>query len=299
MKSSKLLSLLAVLALTVCGFPAVAQEPPAEEPAGPAAPDSTAAVEAAAEVPAEEENLTYEDFKVKAYSLGFFGGQFSGARYLDLKPLGDRTILTEGAGDILGYDGEVLRVSRDTDHYTGAQKEIDPGPAFGGRIGIYISEYFHLDLLGTYAQGTAVTTMLYTEDPEFAPEVSERIEVDRDDGFRMLKGGLALSYDARPATFFGIMPRLGFGLGGVLNTYSVLPDKGALYLEGNFSLNYDILENLSVGAQVDVTNFAYEVDELGYSEMVNYFTYTFGLTWFIDVVPEDVRAAHVAELQEH
>lgn len=301
MKFSMILSLLLALVLVAGAGLAAAQEPATEDPAGPAFPDTTVVeenaegnTEEAVDVPAEEP-LTYDDYKVKAYSLSFFGGQFSGARYLDNKILGERTILTEGAGDIMGYDGNVLRVSLDTEHYTGAQKEIDPGTALGGRIGIYISDYFHLDLMGTYAQGSAVTTMFYREDPDFAPDKGERVEVDRDDGFKMLKGGLALTYDAKPASFFGIMPRLGFGLGGVLNTFTVLPDKGALYLEGNFSLNYEIVDNLSLGAQADITNFAFEVDELGYSNMVNYFTYSVGLTWLIDVIPEDVRAAHLAE----
>ena len=91
--------------------------------------------------------------------------------------------------------------------------------------------------------------------------------------------------------------RLGFGLGGVINSYSVLPDVTALYLEGNFSLNYEIVDNLALGAALDVTNFAYEVPELGYSNMVNYFTYSVGLTWFIDVIPEDIRRVKICRME--
>lgn len=291
MKFSKILSLFVALTLVTGVHVALAQE--AEE-VGPEDPNAGEAPPGGEEA-APEEVLTYDDYNVKGYSLNFFAGSFSGARYLENKPLGPRTVLTPGAGDIMGYDGEVLRVSQDFERYTGAQKEIESGPAFGGRIGIYISRSFHLDLVGTYAQGEAVTTMQFTEDPDNAPDKFERIEVDRDDGFRMLKGGLSLTYDAEPATFFGIMPRIGFGLGGLINSYSVLPDVTALYLEGNFSLNYEIVDNLALGAGLDVTNFAYEVPELGYSNMVNYFTYSVGLTWFIDVIPEDVREAHLAD----
>jgi hypothetical protein len=243
----------------------------------------------------QEEVLTYDDYIVKAYTITAFGGQFSGAKYLENMDLGPRTILTEGAGDIMGYDGEVLLESQDPVHYTGAHKEIESGSAFGARIGIYISNDFHLDILGTYAKGKAVTTMRYTEDPETAPDKSSRVEVDSDDGYQMYKGGLALSYDATPATFFGIVPHLGFGLGGLINRYSELPDVTGLYLEGNFGLNYELFDNFQIVGQVDLTNFAYDVEELGYSNMVNFVTYSLGVTVFLDVVPPEVRASHLAE----
>ena len=113
----------------------------------------------------------------------------------------------------------------------------------------------------------------------------------------MVKGGLALMYDARPATFFGIMPRLGFGLGGIINRYTYLEDKTALYLEGNFGLSYELFDDFNLTGQVDLTSFAFQVDELGYSNMVNYATFSLGVSWFIDVVPAEVRAAHQAELR--
>jgi len=291
------LSLILALGLMLSGPNLLAQEE-TEEPAAP--------VEEAVQqepAPIEEEILVYDDYTVKAYTITVFGGSFSGAKYLENMDLVPRTVLAQDAGDILGfmtrepefYDGDVLLVSRDAEHYTGAHKEIESGPAYGGRIGIYISDDFHMDILGTYASGEAVTTMLFTEDPDNAPSKSERIEVDRDPGFKMFKGGLALMYDATPATFYGIVPRLGFGLGGIINRYSELADVTGLYLEGNFGLNFKLFKNFQVGGQVDFTNFAYEVEELGYSNMVNYVTYTLGLTVFLDSVPEQVRASHLAE----
>jgi len=286
MKYRNLLSL--VLVPLVLSF-AVAS--PAQEPTD----------EQEEQVAAIEENLKYEDYTVKAYSLSFFGGSFSGATYLENQELGPRTVLTPGAGDIISYSGDVLwestaKYTNGLNIYDAAHKEIESGPAFGGRVGIYISRDFHLDLLGTYATGKAVTTMLYRPD-ENDRNNSHRVVVDEDDGFKMVKGGLALMYDARPATFFGIMPRLGFGLGGIINRYSYLEDKTALYLEGNFGLNVELFKNLTLSGQADVTTFAYEVDELGYSNMVNYVTYSLGISWFIDVVPDEVRAAHLAELR--
>jgi hypothetical protein len=289
MKFSKILSLCLSLALLSTGSLAMAQDT-GRTPSPEAVQDTVAAVP-------EEEILTYEDYTVKKYSLTFYGGSFSGGRYLENEPLNVRTILTPEAYEIQGYDGEVLAESVDYTHYTGAFKEIESGLALGGRIGIYISDNFHLDLLGSYSSGSAITTMQETPDPENNPDVYSRVEVDRDDAFSVIKGGLALMYDAVPATFFGIKPWLGFGLGGVINSYSILPDVTALYLEGNFGLGYELIDRLSLGLGVDATIFSYEVPELGYSNMVNYYTYTLGLTWMINVVPEDVRAAHWADLE--
>ncbi len=209
MKFRILVSLLFALGLLLSGPVLMAQEetedPAVTDPADPndqvESPPAEEPVQEAT-VPIPEEVLTYEDYSVKAYTLTFFGGQFSGAKYLENMNLAERTKLTEGAGDIRAFDGGILLESQDPIHYTGAHKEINSGPAYGGRIGIYVSDNFHLDILGTYATGEAVTTMLYTSDPENFPEKAERIEVDRDNGYKMMKGGLALMYDAKPATFF-------------------------------------------------------------------------------------------------
>ena len=293
MKFRNLVSLLFALGLLLSG-PVLRAQEETDDPAATAPAEEPVPV---ATVPLPEEPLTYEDYSVKAYTLTFFGGQYSGATYLENMELDERTKLTEDEYAIVAYNGETLLVSLDADHYTGAHKEINEGPAYGGRIGIYVSDDFHLDILGTYAKGEAITTMLYTPDPENAPDESERIVVDSDDGYEMMKGGLALMYDATPATFFGIVPQLGFGLGGIINRYSELSDVTGLYLEGNFGLNFELVENFQIGLRADLTNYAYDVEELGYSNMVNFVTYSFGVTWFLDVVPPEVRASHLAEQQ--
>lgn len=285
--------------------PAQTPEDPQGEPAAAAAaePQQAAATPEPGR-PAVDTRTKYEDFTVKGYSLSVFGGAFSGARYLDNKATAERTILTLGAADILAFnpngplaieDG-VLFYSRDTVHYNAARKEIDPGSAFGGRLGVYLSDDFHLDLTGTYASGKAVTSMIYMEDPE-DPSTYVRKDLDFDDGFKVYMGGLALTYDARPAEVLGVVPTLGFGLGGVINRYTYLEDKTGLYLDGSLGLTSRIRRNLDVVAQLDVTMFAFDVDELGYSNMVSYKTFSLGLSWFIDVLPPQVRAAHQASLR--
>ncbi len=286
MKISTIITFTLLLCLSSAADAALAQE---TEPTEPTGDESVLVTEA------QPEALEWSDYSIKAYTLSIWGGSSSGAVYLDNPPLGDLTVLTAGAADIIAYDGGVLEVSRDIDRYEAAIKEIKSGDAFGGRIGIYIADDFHLDIMGSFASGEAVTSMLFTEDPVLAPDNTVRVTVDSDSGFKSYKGGLALMYNASPATIFGAVPRLGFGLGGIINRYSVLPDKTALYLEANFGLSYEVVKNLEIGAQVDLTNFAFEVDELGYSNMTNFTTYSLGISWYIDRVPEAVRAAHSVE----
>lgn len=285
MKFSTILSLFLAVCLLATGSLVLAQDS-SEPPAGEA---ETAA--ATPEITVEEQ-LEWSDYSVKAYTLTFWGGNASGATYLENMPLEEQTVLTDGAGEIRAYDGGILHESRSPD-YDGATKEFTSGDSFGGRIGIYIADDFHLDMIGSYAAGEAVTSMVYTN-PD-TPNKSERVVVDTDPGFKSYKGGLALMYNANSASFFGIVPRLGFGLGGVINRFTELEDKTALYLEGNFGLSYEVIENFELAAQVDLTTYGFEVDELGYSNMINYTTYSLGITWFIDRVPEGVRAAHMVE----
>ncbi len=282
----KLVWLFAFAALGLGSLAAAAEVKPA---AAPAATDPKAAV---AEAPAPA--LEWKDYKVKGYRLSLYGGSFSGATYLDLKRLGERTILTPGAANVMGYNGEILAQSADDPHYMAPRKLIEPGTAIGGRIGIYLGDDVHMDLVGNYMTGRATTSMLYNKDGDRNSADWNRVTVDTDDGFRALKGGISMMYDARPATFFGVMPSLGFGLGGIINGYSQLEDKTALYLEGNFGLSFQPMDKLQIVARADLAVFAFKVDELGYSNMVGYRNFTVGAAWFLDAVPADVRAKHDA-----
>lgn len=245
----------------------------------------------------------YSDFIVKGYSISFSAGHFTGATYLKNIPLGDKTFYTEGGNDILRYfptddTEDYLEESRRKDEngnfiYDAAEKEAEPGDSYSLKVGIYIADNFHLDLSGSYINSRASTTMMHYFLDE--PELDGREEVDFDDGFKVYKGGMALMYDAEPAKFFGITPRLGFGLGGIINRYTQLEDKTALYLEGNFALNYRLFRNIDITGQIDSATFAFDVDELGYSNMIHYTTYSVGMTWFIDVLPANIRAQHQSE----
>lgn len=296
--------LLCVLAFAVlCAATALAADP-APAPAAKTPAASAAATQATpSAVEAAEKPLEWKDYKVKAYTLSFYGGSFSGATYLDLMPLSPRTMVARGAYTVYAYDGTgpleqaVNMTASDATQrkYNAPRKEIKAGTAFGGRIGIYLADDFHFDLTGSYYSGKAVTSMLYNPDSSNPANSWNRIDVDQDDGFAAYKGGISLMYDATPATFLGLKPLLGFGLGGVINRFSVLEDKTALYLEGNFGLSARPTKNLEIIARTDVAVFAFEVDELGYRNMVNYKDFMIGVSWFLDTVPADVRAKHLAE----
>ncbi len=283
----------------------------------PTAPSPTddALTEQSGEAPV----LDYKDYAVKAYRLEIFGGSFSGGTYLDSPPIKDRTVIATGADPLYAYnpDGSGLLVSglRVDDkgsivyphldnnfpnnvYYNAPRKEIKSGPVYGGRIGIYIADRFHIDLVGSYASGDAVTTMLYDKDGEAGDEYQPtRVTIEKDTGFKVYMGGLDAMYDAVPATFFGLTPHLGFGLGGIINRYTYLSDKTGLYLKGNFGLSTRVGDNLDIYARAEVATFAFDVDELGYSNMVGYTNFTLGASWFIDVLPPATRAKHDAELQ--
>ncbi len=304
------LRLLALALILVAGG-ALAQDsaptpPPSADDSGPE-PSSQGAV------------LDYKDYAVKAYRLEIFGGSFSGGTYYDSQPIQDRTVITPGSDPLFAYnpDGSGLLVSGlwvdkngsivyphlDDDfpnrlYYNAPRKEIKSGPVYGGRIGIYIADRFHLDLLGLYASGDAVTTMLYDQDGEAGDEYQPtRITIEKDTGFKVFMGGIDAMYDAVPATFFGLTPHIGFGLGALINRYTYLEDKTALYLKGNFGLSTRAGDNLDLFARAEVATFAFDVDELGYSNMVGYTNFTLGASWFIDVLPPAVRAKHDAALQ--
>lgn len=294
-------ALLPAVVLVLAVSSATAQDPqPQTQP-----PDTSAA--AAGSAPASsglDTRTSYDDYTVKGYSLTVFGGNFSGGMYLDNKFVGARTIITPEAVGILAFNPDgplankdgLLNLSLDTEHYNAAQKEIRPGTAFGARLGVYVSDVFHLDLTGTYAAGEAVTSMIHMVEPD-DPDTYVRETLDKDDGFKVYMGGLSLIYDARPAAFYGVVPRLGFGLGGVINRYTYLEDKTGLYLAGSFGLTARIKKDIELAALMDVATFAFEVDELGYSNMVNYKTFSLGINWFIDVIPPAVRASHEASLR--
>lgn len=243
-----------------------------------------------ADAAADDGRLTYDDITVKAYTVTIFGGYFSGGTFLELPPIdNDRTYVEQGSDVVWGYDGEPLPL--DPELYDGPIKKIDPGSSIGGKLGVYLSDDFHIDLTASYSQARAITTVRNKRDRSS----TYREEVDSDDGFSVILGGIDLVYDGNDFRIFGMRPFVGFGIGGVINSFSALDDATGLYFRGVGGLNVDLFSNLSLLGQVQVSTFSFSRQELEYSKQVTYGQAFVGLSYVIDVLPPEIRAAHEAE----
>ncbi len=263
---------------------------------------------------ASEPLLTPDDYNIKAYRLSVYGGWFSGSTYFNprLDPLGPRTYLAEGVSDVIGFDGEVIPF--DLELHDAPVKEIDPGRYIGAKIAMYLNPNFHLDLVGSYSQGEARITFLNLnpDDPEnmfreipeppMAPGDVDTPEEEAawaaawqdrfvDQGFKVYKGGVHVMYDLSVFRTLGLEPYIGFGLGGIINRFSNLEDKTALYFSGVVGLNAQITNRFSIFSQATTTTFNFLTEELHYGKTLTYFHAAAGLSWYIDTIPDAVKAA--------
>jgi len=248
----------------------------------------TASLWAQDQAPPEEqtaEEEEYEESSVRAYSISFWGGWFSGGTFLDLQPLADRTQVEEGSNDIYKYDGSGPFAPQElifpTWRYDGPQKEIEPGFMFGGRLGMYLTDKFHIDLMGSFGKSEAKTTFI-NSDPE-NPNGSYREELDRDSNITIFMGGGRLVFDANTVEFLGFSPTVGFGIGGIINRFSYLEDKTGLYFELTGGLNYNLTSHLLVNLEFSAVTFSFSREELQYGKQVTYLNARLGLTWMIPV----------------
>jgi opacity protein-like surface antigen len=294
MKSRLFSAVLCILALTLSAALAGAQE------AAPDDPRADDPLEADAEA---EPELTWDDYTVKAYAIQIFGGAFNGDRYLDLPIKSDRTQVEEGSDWVMGYDGNILTPDvLDYEIYDSPVKELENGYTLGVKVASYLTDNFHVDLSLTYSSSTARLTMVNLEDPENPvreelPTVDD-VNVSVDDGVQIFRGAISGLYDLSTFDLWGISPYVGFGFGGVLVSYSALEDVGALFLVGTGGLKRHLFGSTSAFLQFDLTNFSMSRDELEYTKNVTFMDLTFGLSFFIDTVPADVRALHESEQVE-
>jgi hypothetical protein len=291
MNSRLFLALVGLLLAGAAG--AFAQDPQ------PAAADTAAAATASDPLEADEATsepeLTWDDYKIKAYTIRLYGGVFGGDQYLNLPVKGDRTYLSEGSDLVMGYDGEFLPADEfDYERYDGPIKELEDGTTFGVRIGSYLTDNFHLDLSLAYTATEAVLTMVDTEDEDnFVRE-----EIDRDASVQVVRGGLEMMYDFDRFELLGFHPYMGFGFGGVISRFSNLEDVSGLYLMGTAGIEHALAGNSSAFVQFNLTTFAMDRHELHYTETVTFTDITAGISFFFDVVPADIRAMHEAEQAE-
>ncbi|MFH1842847.1 MAG: hypothetical protein ABIF77_06530 [bacterium] len=232
--------------------------------------------------PLEEGGETPEAaYRIKKITLTFFGGYFSGSTFFELPTLEDRTQLEEGSDEVFRYDGTIFELG---EHYDAPEKKIDPGRTFGGRFGFYLSDQFHLDLVASVTMSKATTTFL-NSDPRLE-DGPRRELIDEDDGFTIYKGGGSLMYDITAVDFYGFMPYFGLGLGGVINRFTTLSDKTALYFELTGGLSFDVSSSLRINTQFTASTLSFETEELHYSKQVTYAYASLGICWVFDTVPD-------------
>lgn len=220
-------------------------------------------------------------YSIKTITLSFFGGWFSGATFLDLPPLEARTQLEEGSDEVLRYDNTVFELP---EYYDAPQKKIKPGRTFGGKVGFYLSEEFHLDLTAAVTFSEATTSFLNSDPENVGGPFREQLDVD--DSFTIYKGGGSLMYDITTVDFFGFMPYFGLGLGGIINRFSHLEDKTALYFELTAGLAYRLGNSLRISTQFSATTLSFPTEELVYSKQVTYGYASVGIVWVIDATPD-------------
>jgi hypothetical protein len=248
---------------------------------------------------AGEEAATESQPRIKIISLTAQGGWFSGSTYFELPKFWPRTEIAEGGNLIYSFDGK---------SYTPPSalyapiKEIEPGWVAGGRIGFFLSRNFHIDLVASYGKSRATATFMY-DDP-LSDAAPYRVNLDEatdpnllrllqrsgmgqglwtDDGFTIYKGGGILMYDAYDFRLLGLVPSFGLGVGGIINRFSHLPDKTALYFELSGGLILPLSSGLQISALYSATMLNLDTEELHYGKQVTYGLATFGLTWNFDV----------------
>lgn len=279
MKSRLFLALLCLFAMTLTVTALAQDDPPSDDP-----------LDEEGEV-AE----TWDNYMVKAYSIQFFGGLFGGDRYLDLPVMGEQTEVQEGTQRVMSYDGTWWELDElDYTRYDGPVKTIEDGVTGGLRVGTYLADSFHMDMTFSYTKTEAFLTMVDKTDRENL--ITE--EIDRDDNVQILRASLKMMYDLDNTSLLGFSPYLGFGFGGVITRYTNLADVGGLFLVGTAGARRQVVGNASAFVQFDLTTFAMNREELHYNKTVTYTDITAGLSFYVDVVPGDVRSRHQAELAD-
>ena len=280
MSSKRLLALLSVLLVLSAVTGALAQiEPPAEE---------------------TEEELTSA---IKKISIGFSGGYYSGLTYLELPVIDNRAQIAEGANAVTLFNGEVLDlgIERPANGFDAPIKEVVSDLSYSMCIGFYLSDVFHVNLNTSYTRSRAVLSMMRFEDElpagrvfgndldtwyeEFYDNSDVLVGGNEDTGFKSYMGGFSLAYDASTLKIFGLTPYFGTGFGGVINRFTVLEDKTALYFQLFSGFDLAMSSNLHINARITATTFSFQTEEVGYKEQVTPLTGQFGLTWLFDVKP--------------
>jgi hypothetical protein len=227
--------------------------------------------------PGDEEEVPEAASSIKQISITLLGGWSSGGTFLDLPPLSDITQVEEGTDDVYSYDGTIFELE---DYYDAPRKEIEPGPMYGARLGFYLSDEFHLDLEGAVAFGKATVSFLNHDPDDDLPDYREQLQSDS--GFTSYMGGGNLMYDITSQSLFGLHPFFGLGVGGIINRFTHLQDKTALYFQLLAGFNLFVTDSFAVSTSFSARTFSFSTEELHYGTQVTYLQGLLGMTWFFD-----------------
>ncbi|MHB8080070.1 MAG: hypothetical protein ACYDIE_12540 [Candidatus Krumholzibacteriia bacterium] len=224
-------------------------------------------------------------YRLKKVSLSLYAGTFSGGTFFELPAPGDRTQVDEGSDVVYRYDGLPF-TTLDRRYYFAPRKRIESSTQLGGSIGFYLSDQFHLDLQLAMAASKATTSFLYVDPHATVPD-TVRVQVDEDPGFKALMGGAGLAVDATSLSFAGITPYAGCSFGGILNRFTQLEDKTALYFQVQLGLYHDFGSKFRLSTQFAATTFSFAREELTYGQRVTYTNLSVGVAYLVDMVPGD------------
>ena len=239
----------------------------------------------------QREKTVERTSSIKKISLSFGGGYYSGDTYYELPPMSDRAQVEAHSFDITLFNGQILDMGTGVHDFpngwSAPRKEIDSGTAFQGAVGFYLSDAFHIDLRVQYATSKAILSVEQMRDGQPTGERIYGSEADGwvDSDFKSYTGGMDLTYDLYQLQVMGLTPYAGFGIGGVINSFSVLEDKTGLY----FNLFGGFLKPLGNGfqlnARLSAATYPFETEEVHYTTQVTMLSATIGLTKVFDVHP--------------
>jgi len=221
--------------------------------------------------------------KIKRISISLFGGLNSGGKFYDLPILDERAQLYENSNIVYLFNGETLNLGEEltVDGLTAPRKEIKSGNTYAAKVGFYLSDSFHFDLVGSLSRGDAELSAVRLEDWE--PVGREILDVD--ENFTIYMGGLGLTYDAHNLKTIGLTPYFGLGLGGVINRFDTLEDKTSLYFQVFGGVSRPIASDFWLDVGVRASSYSFETEEQEYSEQFTNIQVTAGLTFLFDVKP--------------
>jgi hypothetical protein len=226
---------------------------------------------------------------IKKISVSFHGGYYSGASYFELPELDDRAQLEELSNTLRLFDNNDLDLGSEipiTGIGAPISKELDPGSFYYARVGFYLSDAIHIDLFGSYTKSTA---SIHVSEFRFGerigsvtfPEDSRYLDND----FKVYMGGMSLQYDAFELQKLGFVPFFGFGFGGIINRFTALEDKTALYFQMSGGLAYPITDHFRLETRASVTTYSFSTEEVDYANQVVSTNFSFGGTFTFDVKP--------------